>query len=132
MRPLKTARFRPTASNEFFEQFPNCLAYADLDDCVVKLRHALGHKPQPLSDEHAYALSWEGATERLFHAGAITVDEQEEWERTGILAADRKAAKFHAEGARSSQFVTDLFRGKLLRGGGSGHGSSASLPALAN
>jgi len=63
--------FVSSASNEFFYQFPNCLAYNCLDDCVVKLIYALQSQPEPLSEKYAHILSWEGATERLYEAARI-------------------------------------------------------------
>ena len=42
------------------------------------LYYALTHSPEPLSDECAYALSWEAANERFFAAGCITENEANE------------------------------------------------------
>jgi hypothetical protein len=109
-------------SNEFFLQFPNCLAYESLDDCVVKLQYAVANKPIPLSDEQVYMLSWEGATERLYQASGVPkVVETDEarFVRAGLLEEDIKAARFHVETARRSQFVSSLFNGKILSGMGS-------------
>lgn len=71
-------------SNEFFEQFPNCLTFRNegnivlLNFCRIDLLQslniseefaanvywALNHDPHPLTEKHRYALSWEAATER--------------------------------------------------------------------
>lgn len=90
-------------SNDFFLQFPNCLAYDKLDDCVEKLQYALSHSPVPLSEEDAFKLSWEGATERLYDAALqqeITPAEKEQ---------SAKAAQFHVDTSRKSQYVSKLF-----------------------
>ena len=102
-----------TASNEFFYQFPNCLAYQDMDDCVVKLQYALANTPQPLKEEHAHVLSWEGATERLYEASKITVAEDEKY-RTQFAAADEKAARLHVEGAQHSHKLRSWIHDTLL------------------
>lgn len=59
-------------SNDFFAQFPNCLTYANKEEFVGNLYYALTHSPEPLSDECAYALSWEAANDRFAAAGCIT------------------------------------------------------------
>lgn len=102
------------ASNEFFLQFPNCLAFKDIDDCVNKLQYALANTPESVTDKYRHMLSWEGATDRLFETSAITVVEALEREASGNNAADRKAAKFHTDSAKRSQFVSSLFSGKIL------------------
>ena len=62
-------------SNDFFAQFPNCLPYANKEEFVGNLYYAMTHAPEPLSEEYAYVLSWEAATERFEAAGAISVAE---------------------------------------------------------
>ena len=101
-------------SNEFFLQFPNCLAYEGMDDCVAKLLFALANQPTPLSTEEAYMLSWEGATERLFQAAGIT--RRNAAKTAQFEVEDLKAARFHIKTARRSQFVSNLFNGKILSG----------------
>lgn len=90
-------------SNDFFTQFPNCLAYNDLDDCVEKLQYALSHSPTRLSEEDAFKLSWEGATERLYDAALRQESTPEEKEQSV------KAAQFHVETSKKSQYVSSLF-----------------------
>jgi hypothetical protein len=68
-------------SNDFFEQFPNCLSYATKEEFVANLYYAITHSPEPLSDEVAYTLSWEAATKRLEAAGCITKAEAERMEQ---------------------------------------------------
>ena len=58
-------------SNDFFEQFPNCLTYSNKEEFVGNLYYTLTHSPEPLSEEYSHALSWEAATERLEAAGCI-------------------------------------------------------------
>jgi hypothetical protein len=55
----------------FAVQFPNCLTYATKEEFVAELYYAITHAPEPLSEEYAYALSWEAATQRLEAAGCI-------------------------------------------------------------
>ena len=100
-----------TASNEFFYQFPNCLAYEDLGDCVTKLQYALSNKPEPLDDKTAHILSWDGATERLYEASRISTAEEEEY-RKNFALADDKAARFHVDGAIHSQKLRNLINDK--------------------
>lgn len=64
-------------SNDFFAQFPNCLSYATKEEFVGNLYYALTHSPEPLTEEYAYELSWDAATERLEAAGCIPVEEAE-------------------------------------------------------
>jgi len=64
-------------SNDFFEQFPNCLAYTNKEEFVGNLYYAMTHSPEPLTKEYAYALSWQAATERFEAAGSISVAEAE-------------------------------------------------------
>jgi digalactosyldiacylglycerol synthase len=64
-------------SNDFFAQFPNCLPYTNKEEFVAYLYYALTHSPAPLTEEYAYALSWEAATKRLEAAGSISVEEFE-------------------------------------------------------
>ena len=90
-------------SNDFFTQFPNCLAYDDLDDCVEKLQYALSHTPAKLSEEDTFKLSWEGATERLYDAALRKESTPEEKEQSV------KAARFHVETSKKSQYVSKLF-----------------------
>jgi hypothetical protein len=101
-------------SNEFFYQFPNCLAYEDVDDCVTKMQYALSNRPEHLMEKHVHMLSWDGATERLFQAAAITETEQARREESGMIAADDKAAKFHVDSAGKSQKVKNMISGSGL------------------
>jgi len=103
------------ASNEFFLQFPNCLAYETIDQCVLKLQYALENSPEPLSEKYRHILSWEGATERLVKAAAITKGEAKKRIEKGLDKADLKAAKFHTDAAKKSHFVGTLFRTKMLK-----------------
>lgn len=98
-------------SNEFFYQFPNCLAYDSLHDCVAKLQYALSNRPEYLMDKYMHMLSWEGATERLYQAAAITEREQTERVESGLIARDLKAARFHVDGAGKSQMVKNIIAG---------------------
>lgn len=71
-------------SNDFFAQFPNCLAYTTKEEFVGELYYALTHEPEPMVGEYAHALTWAAATERLFAAASIPVREAELMERAQI------------------------------------------------
>ena len=62
-------------SNDFFDQFPNCLTYTTKEEFVGNLYYALTHAPEPLTPEYSYALSWEAATDRLKAAACIPEEE---------------------------------------------------------
>jgi len=62
-------------SNDFFLQFPNCLAYENKVEFVTKLVHALTRDPEPLTEDLSYIFTWEAATERLIVNSAITMKE---------------------------------------------------------
>lgn len=62
-------------SNDFFSQFPNCLTYANKEEFVGNLYYSITHAPEPMTEEYAYPLTWEAATERLEAAGCIPVEE---------------------------------------------------------
>jgi glycosyltransferase involved in cell wall biosynthesis len=102
-------------SNEFFLKFPNCLAYADLDECVTKLQYALQNDPEPLDEETARMLSWEGATDRLYKASAVMEEEEKAREASGMQKERLKAAKFHLDSCRRSHFVSNLFSGNPIK-----------------
>lgn len=106
--------FQIAASNDFFMQFPNCLGYDNLEDCVVKLQYALTNKPEPLSEKYRRILSWEGATERLYQAAAITKQQQAYRVKRNVKEISMKAAKFHAEASKKSHFVGSLFGGSKI------------------
>lgn len=98
-----------TASNEFFLKFPNCLAYTSIEECVEKLHWALEHDPQPLSEEQRRAFSWEGATDRLFEASQMTIDEKKKRDTTD--KEDKGVAKFHVDSMIKGHLLTKFFAG---------------------
>eukprot|EP00977_Amphora_coffeiformis_P015447 scaffold4511_cov171-Amphora_coffeaeformis.AAC.13 len=102
-------------SNDFFYSFPNCLPYSSLDECVTKMQYALENEPQPLDDETKRRLSWEGATERLYKAAAITVPDQASREASDAEEDRQKAVKFHLNSCRRSQFVTGMFSSNPIK-----------------
>ena len=103
------------ASNDFFYKFPNCLPYDSLGECATKLKYALEHDPEPLNEETRRMLSWEGATERLYKAAAITKSEQKARDESDMGKERLKAVKFHLNSCRRSQFVTNLFSGSPIK-----------------
>ena len=102
-------------SNDFFYSFPNCLPYADLDECVAKMQYALENEPQPLDEETKRRLSWEGATERLYKAAAITVSAEASRGTSDAEEDRQKAVKFHLNSCRRSQFVASMFSGNPIK-----------------
>ncbi len=61
-------------SNEFFQQFPNCLFFSNEEEFAVNVFWALTHDPLPLTKEQRHTLTWEAATERFLSASMITKD----------------------------------------------------------
>lgn len=97
-------------SNIFFEQFPNCLQYSSLEECLEKLDYALKNNPKPLDEETAAKLSWEGANERLFKSSTITREEWKDWQENGKIKGDDNAARFHAETGMKGQLIGNFFK----------------------
>ena len=97
-------------SNQFFLQFPNCLAYRNLRECVDKISWALEHEPTPLSEEHSHVFTWEAATDRLIQSSIVTRREAQERDRLGCEKADSRMAWLHSEGGKKSKFIKTLFR----------------------
>jgi len=107
-------------SNAFFKSFSNCLMYKTKDEFCANVYWALAHRPEPLSPEDRYALTWEAATERLVRAAAtssaVLGRRREGW--------DRLARRTHAfVGANNGR--GDLFR--ALAGGGRVAGQAAYM-----
>jgi len=96
-------------SNDFFLQFPNCLAYRTMDECVEKLQYALSHDPEPLTEEQAYTFTWEAATERLIKSSIVTKRDVMERDLGGIDKRDERAAWIHAETGKKHGFLRKLF-----------------------
>ena len=104
-------------SNDFFAQFPNCLTYATKEEFVGELYYAMTHTPEPLSDEHAFALSWEAATQRLEAAGCITVEENEQMQQalSSEAAGIEIALPPIVENEESRKEISKVFRFSRLR-----------------
>jgi len=95
-------------SNTFFLQFPNCLSFKTKLECVEKIKYALESNSVPLSSEHKYDLSWEGANLRLYDSSAITEAEAESRnKKTGDFA------RMHMDTMKTGAFLQGLVhRGK--------------------
>jgi len=91
-------------SNEFFLQFPNCLAYETIKDCVLKLQYALQNEPEPLSEEHIHQLAWEGAIERLFEVSKLTKKEMKQKN-----SPNASIARLHVEFGKKSHTFGKFF-----------------------
>lgn len=100
-------------SNVFFQQFPNCLQYNGRTEFCHLLQYALGHEPEPLSDELRYTLTWEAATERLYDAAAVSERDAARRDRVG-RRWDERLSKLHYELGRGPK--GDFVR-KVLGGG---------------
>jgi len=96
-------------SNEFFLQFPNCLAYNNLQECVEKIKWALDHDPVPLTQELRYIFTWEAATDRLVASSIITKREAKERSSAGYDKIDSRMAWLHSEGGKKGNFIKNLF-----------------------
>jgi hypothetical protein len=99
-------------SNIFFTQFPNCLSFKTKEECVEQIKWALESDPQPLSDEHRYTLSWDGAIKRLYKASALTKTEVEQRRESGTDKADRDIARFHIESRKKGQLILRFITGE--------------------
>ena len=62
-------------SNEFFYNFPNCLPYETIEECVKHIEWALAHEPHPMTKEVAHTFTWEAATERLVEASKMSLED---------------------------------------------------------
>merc|ERR1711957_220363 len=87
-------------SNEFFYQFPNCLAYEDMQEFVEHIQYALEHDPVPLTEEMAHIFTWDAAMERLTTAASITKSEYALLEQSGKLQRDKRKAWIHKESSK--------------------------------
>ena len=96
-------------SNEFFLQFPNCLAYKNLHDCVEKIKWALRNEPEPLSESHAHIFTWEAATDRLIQSSLISRREANERDTGGRDKTDLRMAWLHSQGGKQGRFIKTLF-----------------------
>jgi len=84
-------------SNQFFEQFPNCLVYTSRKEFVTLMQYALTHNPLPMSEELSYHLTWDAATERCMDASVIKRRDAKRADRVGETKLDRNIAKLHHE-----------------------------------
>ena len=95
-------------SNEFFYQFPNCLAYKDMEEFVSHMKHAMNNDPPELSSELAHKFTWAAAMDRLTEAAAFTEEEYKVLQASGKVTKDRRKAWIHQESGR-------LIKGDLLK-----------------
>ncbi len=102
-------------SNEFFEQFPNCLVYRSKSEFISHLQYAFEYEPTPLTDEFAHKLTWEAATERLMDSSIITNRDAKRRERLGETKTDERAEKFLHDTLRGTK--GDFVRTYIFGGG---------------
>ena len=97
----------PSASNTFFIQFPNCLAYETKKECVEKVKWALENDPKPLSEDDKHKLTWEGANERLYASSQMTEKQAKEMNKRSA-----HYAKMHMDAMKTGFFFTDFIAGR--------------------
>jgi hypothetical protein len=102
------------ASNTFFLQFQNCLAYESLPECVEKVRFALENSPTPLTEDERHKFTWDGANERLFKAAGITRRELRERHSKGIDETDSRIAWFHENSIKTGNLIRRVFSNNTL------------------
>lgn len=95
-------------SNEFFYQFPNCLAYKDMDEFVSHMEYAMNNDPPELSPQLTHKFTWEAAMKRLEEAVAFTEEEYKSLQASGKVMKDRRKAWIHQESGR-------LIKGESLK-----------------
>ncbi len=96
-------------SNDFFLQFPNCLAYSTMKECVEKIQWALDNDPAPLTPEQAHIFTWHAATDRLIESSRITRKEARDRSKRGCDKADSRMAWLHSEGAKKGKYIKNFF-----------------------
>ena len=68
--------------------------------------------PEPLSEQHRFMLSWEGANERLYKASAITRQQHEERQSSGAQKGDVDVAKMHIATVKRGHAIQKLIAGR--------------------
>lgn len=101
-------------SNEFFFQFPNCLAYETLRECVEMIQWALDNEPSPLMEEEAHIFTWDAATDRMIEASIVTKREARDRNIGGFDKADSRMAWIHSQGGKKSNFIKTTFFGQAV------------------
>lgn len=96
-------------SNEFFEQFTNCLSYDTLEECAAKMVWALENVPAPLSEEERRKFTWEAANERLMTSSLVTVKQARERAENGMDKTDARIAYWLSESGEKSSMIRNLF-----------------------
>ena len=102
------------ASNEFFLQFTNCLAYETLRECVKMIQWALDNEPSPLTEEEAHIFTWGAATDRMIKASIVTKREARDRNTHGFDKADSRMAWIHSQGGKKSSFIKTTFFGQTV------------------
>lgn len=64
--------------------------------------------PKPLSEKEHHLLTWEGATERLFEAAAVSVEDQEDFFTSGNQGKDLDCARMHVEAMKKGRTIQNL------------------------
>ncbi len=95
-------------SNEFFYQFPNCLAYEDMNEFVSHMKYAMENDPSVLTTELAHKFTWEAAMVRLIESASFTEKEFESLLASGKVTKDKRKAWIHQESGR-------LIKGEMLK-----------------
>lgn len=96
-----------TASNTFFVQFKNCLAFETKKECVEKVKWALENVPEPLSPEDRHKLTWEGANQRLYKSSEMT-----ERQAKDMNKKTAEFTKMHMDAMKTGFFFKDFLAGR--------------------
>ena len=80
-----------------------------MTEALEKLVWALKNNPTPLTESLAHEFTWEGATERLYTASAISKREERQRIESGQEKADREVAWMHVESLKKGQLVHNFF-----------------------
>jgi digalactosyldiacylglycerol synthase len=100
-------------SNEFFENFPNCLSFETNEEFISKLQFAFNHDPVALTEDLKHSLTWEAATERFLESAAVSLRDAARRDRVGRKWDDRATTAHYALG---NGRTGDVLR-KVLGGG---------------
>eukprot|EP00737_Agarophyton_chilense_P000900 gb/GEZJ01001000.1/.p1 GENE.gb/GEZJ01001000.1/~~gb/GEZJ01001000.1/.p1 ORF type:complete len:566 (+),score=70.54 gb/GEZJ01001000.1/:2459-4156(+) len=93
-------------SNEFFSTFPNCKTYRTPEEFSSVFQNALQSEPLPLSVQDSYRFTWEAATERLYDAMRMPLNQSNPSKVGAALASAHKTlSKIYPQPGKKMQTV---------------------------